>query len=249
MNSEYFAERFNVEEILNVKETEWTAPKWAVKGDIVFFFMQRQHLEITRMLETKLKQEKGNDWEKHSIPFDRQKGARKLYEKCTEKNICNFQDFRLAHLWCSEGDEIFIGQVDFMHPLIGFMCLVHWHSQKAQICIEPQSAITLFVGNDFERLKALIALEKWTLGVLLKESEAIPLPLQKINAENLVEITEHYRRLFQLEIIIPTFYVIVSNVLKEQKKFYGRMSAAKMKTNWICRQCNQTWQKMVFCRS
>lgn len=39
---EDFIDEFNVEQILTVDETEWTAPKWAVEGDIVFFFMRRQ---------------------------------------------------------------------------------------------------------------------------------------------------------------------------------------------------------------
>lgn len=35
---EDFADEFDVEQVLRVDETEWTAPKWAVEGDIVFFF-------------------------------------------------------------------------------------------------------------------------------------------------------------------------------------------------------------------
>ena len=53
-----FADWFNVEEILNVAETEWTAPRWAVEGDIVFFFHAKTAIQKITMLETKLKQEK-----------------------------------------------------------------------------------------------------------------------------------------------------------------------------------------------
>lgn len=35
---EDFIDEFNVEQILTVDETEWTAPKWAVEGDIGFLF-------------------------------------------------------------------------------------------------------------------------------------------------------------------------------------------------------------------
>lgn len=55
---ERFADWFNVEEILNVAETEWTAPRWAVEGDIVFFFHAKTAIQKITMLETKLKQEK-----------------------------------------------------------------------------------------------------------------------------------------------------------------------------------------------
>lgn len=57
---ERFADWFNVEEILNVDETGWTAPKWAVEGDIVFFFHAKTAIQKITMLETKLKCEKQN---------------------------------------------------------------------------------------------------------------------------------------------------------------------------------------------
>ena len=78
---EYFAERFNVEEILNVKETEWTAPKWAVKGDIVFFFHAKTAIQKITMLETKLKQEKGERLEENTRTlWTALQRARKLYK-------------------------------------------------------------------------------------------------------------------------------------------------------------------------
>ena len=56
---ELFIDGFNVEEILTVKETEWTAPKWAVKGDIVFFFHAKTAIQWISKLETQLRREKG----------------------------------------------------------------------------------------------------------------------------------------------------------------------------------------------
>ena len=62
----------------------------------------------------------------------------------------------------------------------------------------------------------------------LKESAAIPLPLQKINAENWLEITKHYRRLFQLEIQFRRFYVdYFLRALGDQKKFYAECQCYK----------------------
>lgn len=57
---ERFADWFNVEEILNVAETEWTAPRWAVEGDIVFFFHAKTAIQKITMLETKLNRKKRN---------------------------------------------------------------------------------------------------------------------------------------------------------------------------------------------
>lgn len=55
---EFFAEKFDVEEILTVTKTEWTAPKWAMQGDIVFFFHAKTGIQWIRKLETKLKRAK-----------------------------------------------------------------------------------------------------------------------------------------------------------------------------------------------
>ena len=56
----------------------------------------------------------------------------------------------------------------------------------------------------------------------LLESRAIPLPLQKINAENWLEVTQAYRRLFTLEIQFRRFYVdYFLRVLGDQKKFFS----------------------------
>lgn len=122
---EYFAERFNVEEILNVKETEWTAPKWAVKGDIVFFFHAKTAIQKITMLETKLKQEKGNDWRKTPGHFGRHCSVPENFIKCTEEKYLQSGRFQTGpFMMFRKETRSFIGQVDFMHPLIGFMCFL-----------------------------------------------------------------------------------------------------------------------------
>ena len=55
---EDFIDEFNVEQILTVDETEWTAPKWAVEGDIVFFFHAKTAIQRITKLETEMKKEK-----------------------------------------------------------------------------------------------------------------------------------------------------------------------------------------------
>ena len=56
----------------------------------------------------------------------------------------------------------------------------------------------------------------------LKKSRAIPLPLQKINPENWLDVTQEYRRLFALEIQFRRFYVdYFLKVLGQQKTFYA----------------------------
>lgn len=65
---EEFIDEFNVEQILTVDETEWTAPKWAVEGDIVFFFHAKTAIQRITKLETEMKKEK--EWMKESDWFE-----------------------------------------------------------------------------------------------------------------------------------------------------------------------------------
>lgn len=228
---EYFAERFNVEEILNVKETEWTAPKWAVKGDIVFFFHAKTAIQKITMLETKLKQEKGERLEENTRTiWTALQRARKLYKVYGGKIFAIGQISDRPIYDVQEGDEIFHWASRFYAP-IDRICVLSRPIDISEfsdfVFVSRQSAITPVVGNDFERLKALIA-SKNELPEYLKKSEAIPLPLQKINAENWLEITEHYRRLFQLEIQFRRFYVdYFLKALGEQKKFYAECECCK----------------------
>lgn len=218
---ELFANGFNVEEILTVTETEWTAPKWAVEGDIVFFFHAKTAIQWIRKLETKLKRAKAFlSVEKVQTLESALKRARLLYK--------------------SYGGKIFaIGQVSDRPVYDNQNIDRHWNSkfyaEINQICVlqrpidiaefsdflmvSRQSAITPVVGDDFERLKALIEARN-EIPHYLADSKAVPLPLAKINAENWLEVTKTYRRLFPLEIQFRRFYVdYFLRIFGEQKTF------------------------------
>lgn len=58
---EDFVDEFDVEQVLRVDETEWTAPKWAVEGDIVFFFHAKTAIQWITKLETRIKEERNGE--------------------------------------------------------------------------------------------------------------------------------------------------------------------------------------------
>lgn len=61
--------------------------------------------------------------------------------------------------------------------------------------------------------------------------QAVPLPLAKINAENWLEVTKTYRRLFTLEIQFRRFYVdYFLRVFGEQKKFLSECECYRQGT-------------------
>lgn len=240
---EDFIDEFNVEQILTVDETEWTAPKWAVEGDIVFFFHAKTAIQRITKLETEMKKEK--EWMKESDWFEMFGDALGNYEQVSLDDDIRWQALQRAReLYKKYGGKIFaVGRISGRpyYDNQEYDDMYHWSSRvyapidRIYVLQQPidisefsdflpistRGAITPVVGGDFDRLKRIIA-SKNNTPQYLKESRAIPLPLKKINAKNWLEVTQHYRRLFTLEIQFRRFYVdYFLKVLGEQKKFYA----------------------------
>ena len=109
---EDFIDEFNVEQILTVDETEWTAPKWAVEGDIVFFFScedsDSTNYKVGNRNEKEKEWMKESDWfemfgdalgnyEQVSLDDDIRwqalQRARELYKKIWRKDFCDRKNF------------------------------------------------------------------------------------------------------------------------------------------------------------
>ncbi len=220
---EIFADEFNVEEILTVTETEWTAPKWAVEGDIVFFFHAKTAIQWIRKLETKLKNAKA------FLPAERVralenalKRARLLYKRYGGKIFAVGRVSDRPVYDSQDGDEIYHWNSKFYAKIDEIFVLqqpIDISEFSDFLMVSRQSAITPVVGADFEQLKAMIAVRN-EIPDYLADSRAIPLPLAKIDAKNWLEVTKTYRRLFPLEIQFRRFYVdYFLRVFGEQKTF------------------------------
>ena len=220
---EFFADGFNVEEILTVSETEWTAPKWAVEGDIVFFFHAKTAIQWIRKLETKLKSEKtflpAEKAQKLESALNR---ARRLYKKYGGKIFAVGRVSGRPVYDSQDDDEIYHWNSKFYAKIDEIFVLrqpIDISEFSDFLMVSRQSAITPVVGDDFEHLKALTA-AKNEIPDYLADSKAIPLPLAKINAENWLEVTKAYRRAFPLEIQFRRFYVdYFLRVFGERKTF------------------------------
>lgn len=222
---EYFADKFNVEEILTEEETEWTAPKWAVSGDIVLFFHAKTAIAKITSLETKLRQARENLLEEeYQWLWDSLQRARTLYKNYGGKIFALGKISGRAAYDAQEEDEIFHWKSRFYAPIDRIFVLEHpidIAEFSNFIFVSRQTAITPVVGNDFDRLKALI-MTKNEVPDYFRESQAIPLPLQSINEENWLDVTREYRRRFELEIQFRKFYVdYFLRVLGDQKKFFA----------------------------
>lgn len=222
---ERFADWFNVEEILNVDETGWTAPRWTVKGDIVFFFHAKTAIQKITMLETKLKREKAEySEEDYQWLWESLQRARGLYKLYGGKIFAIGRVSGRTEYEAQEGDEALHWASRFYAPIDKVYVLqqpIDISEFSSFLPVSTRGAITPVVGSDFDRLKKIIA-SKNEIPNYLKRSRAIPLPLQKINPENWLDVTQEYRRLFALEIQFRRFYVdYFLAVLGEQKKFWA----------------------------
>lgn len=222
---EYFADQFNVEEILTADETEWTAPKWVVPGDIVFFFHAKTAISRITKLETELRHEKGSlPEEEHEWLWNALQRARVLYKNYGGKIFALGRISGQSTYDLQEGDEIFHWRSRFYAPIDRLYVLEHpldISEFSDFIFLSRQSAITPVIGNDFKRLKKII-MKNNEVPNYLRTSQAIPLPLQKINEDNWLDITHEYRRRFTLEMQFRKFYVdYFLRVLGQQKKFFA----------------------------
>ncbi len=198
--------RFDMEDILYNRDTEWTAPKWVVPNDIVFFFHAKTAIAAIRRLEIRLEHENAED--KDGLLLSLQK-AREIYRKFGGKVfaigrvrerpfIDDFAETENLH-WSS---KIFaaIGDIYVLDNPIDL------NEFSDFIFLSRQSAITAVLGSDFERLKELI-FRKNSLPAYVLESHATPIPLKDINSYNWLSITQLYRRSFFLEIQFRRYYV------------------------------------------
>ena len=228
---EWFADEFDVEQILRVDETEWTAPKWAVQGDIVFFYHAKTAIQKITMLETRLKKERATLTEEYyDWLWDILQRGRNLYREYGGKIFAIGRISGRTIYDPQEGDEILHWASRFYAPIDRVYVLGHpidISEFSGFLSISTRGAITPVVGSDFDRLKKLIVSQN-DITQYLKESRAIPLPLKRINAKNWLEVTQHYRRLFTLEIQFRRFYVdYLLRELGDQKTFYSECACYK----------------------
>lgn len=90
---EDFIDEFNVEQILTVDETEWTAPKWAVEGDIVSFSCEDGDSTNYKVGN---RNEKEKEWMKESDWFEMFVDALGNYEQVSLDDDIRWQALQRA---------------------------------------------------------------------------------------------------------------------------------------------------------
>ena len=221
---------FDDEEKFNSRATEWTAPKWCKKGDIVFFM----HAKMARSKITALKTELMQN--------------RNVYSNNQFWIMMNalIRSKRMHEMY---GGKIFaVGRVMGMPKTLPTNQTQHWKSNiyapidsvfllekpidisefDAEVMVSRQSSITPVFGEQFEFLKQLIIKKNKLREAYLDEAVAEPIPLTKTNDENWLDVVNKYRRSFFLEIQFRAYYVDrFLKVLGDNKSFFKECACKK----------------------
>lgn len=222
----YFEDFSLPENILSGTENEWTSPKWAKAGDIVFFM----HSKTARSTITRLRTEIVNNRnEFESSEYDR---LLKYIEHALEvHDKYGGKIFAIGRI--SGGTEMITSE-DIAETVF------HWKSRtyyaidnivklhtpvdisefNSFIQVSRGSAITPLYDEEFIQLRNLI-LEHNTLPAYITDCVAKPIPLRLINKNNWISVANDYRRCFILEKQFRKFYVdYLISYIGDKKSFY-----------------------------
>lgn len=229
---EYFVKevgQFNVDDILLYETVEWTIPKWALVGDIVFFFHAKTAIQTICKLERELK--KNKEIYDYNVLMAGLKHAKDLYDLFGGKIFAVGQV--LGRPFYDDGDwQEEMHWRGRIYAKIGEICIldnpIEMESFSDFIMISRQSSITAVLGEDFEKLKKVISTSNIIIPSYLAMSKANPMPLNKINDENWLMLTQEYRRAFFLEIQFRKFYVdYLLKAIADKKKIFSECACYK----------------------
>lgn len=215
---------FDTETVLDrVDDMEFTAPKWATKNDIVFFYhskVSKAHIGKIRTEITKNKDKYASNYEKYMDYLD------------IASNIFNSIGGKIFAVGRVEGSPFYFETKEERK--------VHWASRvyakikdivvleypidfckfNEDIKISMWTAITPVLGNDFEKLKQIVL--RWNENIdYLENSKAVPIPLKDITEKNWIETTYDFRKNFCLEAQFRRYYIdYLLKILSDKKKVY-----------------------------
>lgn len=210
----YFLEddfHFNVDDILNEKYLEWSAPRWSKIGDIVFFMHSKTAISTITRLRTEFFKKR------NEYTADQQD----LFEKGIEHALDNYKKY---------GGKIYaIGRV-IKPPIYDDFYTdetkLHWGSRiyapisdviilenpidisefNNFIFVSRQSAITGVFGKEYTQLKDIVMSKNKTKEYFEKSISSV-LPIKDINASNWLQLSNEFRRCFFLESQFRSYYV------------------------------------------
>ena len=214
------------ENLMSAPTNEWTAPKWAKAGDVVFFMHSKTARSSLTALRTELTSRKADftaldynrllGWLDHALDIHAQYGG-KIF---AVGRVCGGPEYAetdsllesILH-WRSRNYSAIDNILILEHPL-------DISSFREYIYISRGSATTPLFDKEFSHLRCDIGKEN-ALPAYVMDAVARPLPLRTINKDNWIEVSNDYRRCFILEKQFRQFYVdYLLRDIGDQKKFF-----------------------------
>lgn len=219
----------SMEALLLFDDTKFTAPKWAAKGDIVFFYHAKSAITKIRHLKSLLKNEKDKYKQTYDEIEEYLETAEKIYKKyggtifavgtvCEELEIV--KDDPREHLHWKGNIYAPINNItrlDFPVDKTKF---------EEYVKLSMQRTITPVPGTAFNGIKKLVL--RYNDVPFIENCEASLMPLKDITDKNWMTIAKEYKRRFFLEIQFRKFYVdYLLKSLSDTKKIYSECSCWK----------------------
>ena len=214
------------ETLMSEPTNEWTAPKWAKAGDVVFFMHSKTARSSLTALRTELTTKKSDftasdynrllGWLDHALDIHAQYGG-KIF---AVGRVCGGPEYAetdsllesILH-WKSRNYSAIDNILILEHPL-------DISTFRDYIYISRGSATTPLFDKEFSHLRDDIGREN-ALPAYVMNAVARPIPLRTINKNNWIEVSNDYRRCFILEKQYRQFYVdYLLRDIGDQKRFF-----------------------------
>ena len=215
------------ENLMSEPTNEWTAPKWAKAGDVVFFMHSKTARSSLTALRTELVVRQSDfaasDYSRlkgyldHALDIHAQYGG-KIF---AVGRVCGGPEYAetdsllesILH-WRSRYYSVIDNILILEHPL-------DISSFREYIYISRGSATTPLFDKEFSRLRDDIGREN-ALPAYVMDAVARPLPLRTINKDNWIKVSNDYRRCFILEKQFRQFYVdyLLRDIGDQKKRFF-----------------------------
>lgn len=214
------------------RSTEWTAPKWCKKGDIVFFMHAKTAKSKISSLKTELLHNRDDYTENEFwILANALIRSKKVYDTYGGKIFAVGRISGIPAYDKTFNNTDYHWKSSIFAPIESIFLLenpIDISEFNDEIMVSRQSSITPVLGEQFDFLKELILKKNSLVEDYLTNAEAEPMPLRNLNDENWLKIVNQHRRSFFLEIQFRSFYTDrFLKILGDTKTFYRECACDK----------------------
>ena len=209
---------------------DWTVPRWAKHGDIVFFMHAVSAVQYLKSIRRKICElrdsyrpqefDEAMSFIQHGLVLHSLYGG-KIFAVSRVLGAPKYfsEDepyYWHSHIYADMGDTVFLTSPV---PASEF---------KSFLPVARQTSITPVIGSNFDRLRELIISHGNTVPNYLTDASASPFPLSAINGSNWLELCNEYRNRFFLEEQFRKYYAdYLLRALSDDGRLYAECRVRK----------------------